>query len=241
MWAALKESDAYQWRRVPSIYTVVMSTDSDTAVSAGTFGEWLASMRGVLRGDHDADVPCGNCVGCCVSSYPILLRLRDKLARDQVPQERLIGPARCGERWLMGYRDDGSCPFLLEHRCSIYTDRPQTCRDYDCRIYAAAGIMPDGNRPAIAERVKAWQFIYCSSQERREADAVARAAQFIRANQALFPPGMRAGSATAAAVLAIKTFPMFLSADESRSPEELAQRVIDAARIFDEGIAPDRS
>jgi len=240
MWAALKESDAYHWKRVPSIYTVVMS-DTGEHISAGTFSEWLTSMRGVLRGDRDADVPCGDCVGCCVSSYPIPLRLRDKLAREQVPEERLIGPARPGERWLMGYRDDGSCPFLLGHHCSIYADRPQTCRDYDCRIYAAAEMMPDGDRPVIAGRVKAWRFIYRSDQDRREAQAVSRAAQFIRASQALFPPGMRAGSATAAAVLAIKTYPMFLSGHESRSQEELAQRVIDAARAFDAGIAAERS
>jgi hypothetical protein len=213
-----------------------MSTDLEP-IDAGAFSKWLAEIRGVLRGERDADVPCGECVGCCVSSYPILLRLGDRLAREQVPEERLIGPARPGERWLMGYRDDGSCPFLVERRCSIYTDRPQTCRDYDCRIYAAAGLVPDGNRPVITGRVKAWQFTYSSAQDRLEAQAVARAAQFIRANQALFPPSMRAGFATAVAVLAIKTYPMFLSAEESRPPEELARRVIDATRIFDEGIA----
>jgi Fe-S-cluster containining protein len=217
-----------------------MSTDLER-IDAGAFSQWLAEMRAVLRGERDADVPCGDCVGCCVSSYPILLRLGDKLAREQVPEERLIGPARAGERWLMGYRDDGSCPFLLEHRCSIYTDRPQTCRDYDCRIYAAAGLVPDGSRPVIAARVRAWKFDYASDQDRREAQAVSQAARFIRENQALFPSGMRAGSATAAAVLAIKTYPMFLAGDESRSPEDRVQRVIDAARIFDEGIAVERS
>jgi len=153
-----------------------MSTDLER-IDAGAFSQWLAEMRAVLRGERDADVPCGDCVGCCVSSYPILLRLGDKLAREQVPEERLIGPARAGERWLMGYRDDGSCPFLLEHRCSIYTDRPQTCRDYDCRIYAAAGLVPDGSRPVIAARVRAWKFDYASDQDRREAQAVSQAAR----------------------------------------------------------------
>jgi hypothetical protein len=213
-----------------------MSTNTGARISAGTFSEWLASMRGVLRGDRDADVPCGDCVGCCVSSYPILLRLGDKLAREQVPEQRLIGPARPGQRWLMGYRDDGSCPFLLEHRCSIYTDRPQTCRDYDCRIYAAAGLVPDGDRPVIARRVGEWEFSCSTERERMEAEAVRRAAQFIRANQALFPPGMRAGSATAAAVLALKTYPVFLSTNVEGKPHEIAQRVIDAARIFDKDV-----
>ena len=213
-----------------------MEAGATRAVDAGGFGEWLVAMRAVLRGEREADVPCGECVGCCVSSYPILLRLTDKLARAEVPEERLIGPAREGEQWLMGYRDDGSCPFLSDRRCAIYADRPQTCRDYDCRIYAAAGIVPDGHRPAIAERVRAWGFTYRSEQERREADAVNRAAQFIRGNQALFPAAIRAGSATAAAVLAVKVYPIFLAAGaDARPAEEMAQRVIDAARIFDAG------
>jgi hypothetical protein len=214
-----------------------MSTDAPGRIDAGIFGEWLREMRAVLRGERDANVPCGDCIGCCVSSYPILLRLKDRLAREQVPEARLIGPARPGERWLMGYRDDGSCPFLEERRCSIYSDRPQTCRDYDCRIYAAAGLLPDGNRPVIADRVGAWEFGHSSEQDGHEADAVKRAAQFIRAHAELFPRAMRAGSATAAAVLAVKTYPMFLEPEDRRSPEELAQRVMDAARIFDEGIA----
>jgi hypothetical protein len=137
----------------------------------------------------------------------------------------------------MGYRDDGSCPFLVERRCSIYTDRPQTCRDYDCRIYAAAGLVPDGSRPVIASRVGAWEFSLSSEQDRHEANAVKRAARFIRDNAALFPKAMRAGSATAAAVLAVKTYPMFLAPHESLSAEEMAKRVMGAARIFDEGIA----
>lgn len=213
------------------------STSAAEPVDAGAFGKWLREMRAVLSGERDADVPCGDCVGCCVSSYPILLRLGDRLAREQVPEQNLIGPARHGEQWLMGFREDGSCPFLEQHRCSIYSDRPQTCRDYDCRIYAAAGFGPDGDRPVIAERVGAWEFSYVNDQDQREAQAVRRAAQFIRAHPGLFPAGMRAGSATAAAVLAVKTYPMFLAADAPHSPEETARRVMDAARIFDEGAA----
>src|SRR6478609_3360865 len=156
-------------------------------------------MRAVLRGEQDADVPCGTCVGCCVSSYPIPLRTEDELARAQVPEQWLLGPAKAGERWLMGFREDGSCPFLSQRSCSIYAGRPQTCRDYDCRIYAAAGLLPDGERQAIAERVGAWEFGFSSAQDNADAKAVMLAAQFIRANQALFPSAMRAGSATAAA------------------------------------------
>ena len=201
-------------------------------VAAGAFGEWLAAMRRVLRGEQDADVPCGGCVGCCVSSYPIPLRTEDELARAQVPEQWLLGPARAGERWLMGFREDGSCPFLKGNSCSIYAGRPQTCRDYDCRIYSAAGLVPDGVRPVIAERVAKWEFVFSSEQERDDADAVRRAAQFIRTNHALFPPVLRAGSATAAAVLAVKTYPLFLGA-MSAAPEHMVSRVVEAAHAFD--------
>lgn len=202
------------------------------SVDAGPFGAWLETMRAVLRGERDADVPCGSCIGCCISSYPIPLRPGDETAREQVPEQWLLGPAVPGERWLMGFREDGSCPFMEAGRCSIYADRPRTCRDYDCRIYAASGLLPDGERPVIAGRVSAWEFSFPSEQERRDAAAVRRAAHFIREHQACFPPAMRAGSATAAAVLAVKTYPLFASVDV-KPPAELAQQVVEAARAFD--------
>lgn len=207
-------------------------------VDAGFFGEWLAVMRGVLRGEGDADVPCGDCIGCCISSYPVPLRPRDEAARAEVPEQWLIGPASPGEKWLMGFREDGSCPFMEDRTCAIYDRRPQCCRDYDCRVYAAAGLVPDGNRSAIEQRVRAWEFRYASDAERAEAGALRQAAQFIRGHQALFPAGMRAGAATAAAVLAVKTYDLFLSGDAGAvTPEEMVRRVIQAARDFDAGPA----
>lgn len=214
-----------------------MSGESTTTVSAGAFGEWLAAMRAVLRGERGADVPCGECVGCCVSSYPIPLRRSDEVARAEVPEQMLIGHAEPGKDWLMGFRDDGSCPFLAGGcSCSIYANRPQTCRDYDCRIYAAAGLLPDGERPVIANRVRTWRFDVTTTEDVAAAAAVQRAAQFIRGHAGLFPPGMRATSATAAAVLAIKTYALFLAAEAGRSPEVTARQVIETAVAFD--LAP---
>ena len=126
---------------------------------AGPFSDWLQAMRAVLRDEQHADVPCGDCVGCCVSSYPIPLRPSDRVAQEQVPEQYLLdAPGGKPGHLLMGFRDDGSCPFLVSRSCSIYADRPQTCRDYDCRIYAAAGLVPDGDRTAIERRVREWEF-----------------------------------------------------------------------------------
>ena len=48
---------------------------------------------------------------------------------------------------------------LRARGCSIYDDRPRTCRAYDCRVQAAAGTTPDGEHDAdIAARVSRWRF-----------------------------------------------------------------------------------
>jgi uncharacterized protein len=209
-----------------------MSLPSEARIDAGNFLAWLDAMQAVLRGAQDADVPCGDCVGCCVSSYPIPLRVTDEAARAAVPEQHLIGPANPGEKWLMGFRDDGSCPFLVERACTIYAQRPRTCRDYDCRIYAAAGVMPDGERPVIERRVRAWQFRFPTEKDQQGAAAVAKAAEFIRSRRELFPAAMRAGSATAAAVMAIKSYALFLAPPASTDELRGAQ-IIEANRDFD--------
>jgi hypothetical protein len=208
-------------------------------VDAGPFSHWLRSMRAVLRDEQDADVPCGDCVGCCVSSYPIPLRPTDRIAQQEVPEQFLLQVAGLAPGHLMmGFREDGSCPFLLDRACTIYTDRPRTCRDYDCRIYAAAGLRPVGDRPIIRNRVGAWRFTYPTQQDQQEAVAVRRAADFITLHQQLFPAAMRAGSPTAAAVLAIKTYRLFLpvppavSSGES-GDEALVGQIAAAAREFE--------
>jgi Fe-S-cluster containining protein len=55
---------------------------------------------------------------------------------------------------LMGYGDNGQCPMLIDGERSIYEHRPQTCRDYDCRIFAATGVPVDEHTQSeISQRV----------------------------------------------------------------------------------------
>jgi uncharacterized protein len=198
-------------------------------------------MRAVLRGQRDADVPCGDCVGCCVSSYPIPLREGDYVARSRLPAQFAIVSPELPGRTFMGFRDDGSCPMYVDSKCSIYTDRPQTCRDYDCRIYAAAGLLPAGERSIINQRVSAWKFNCDEERDRLASEAVFRAAQFIQAHSQKFPPAMRAASPTATAVLAVKTYGVFMQestgADAELTAESLVLRVIECAREFDSGLS----
>lgn len=198
-------------------------------------------MRAVLKGEQHADVPCDGCVGCCVSSYAIPLRPTDKVALDAVPSRYLRIPVGGGLA-RMEYRQDGTCPMLEAGRCTIYADRPQTCRDYDCRIYAATGLLPDGDRPVIRDRVLEWRFDFHSHEEFAQHEALCRATRFIREHATLFPAAMRADSAAAAAVLALKVWPLFARGSganekgdepEDPSPPEQARRVQQAARAFD--------
>jgi Fe-S-cluster containining protein len=196
-------------------------------------------MRAVLRGERVADVPCDGCVGCCVSAYPIPLRPDDRIALARVPDRYLQLPAGEGLA-RMGARADGTCPMLEAGQCTIYADRPRTCRDYDCRIYAAAGLKPDGERPVIRQRVEEWHFSYVTVEEQAQATALRRAARFIGEHAALFPPAARAHSATAAAVLAVKVWPLFAgdaegNTDSSATAALQVQRVLAAARAFDAG------
>ncbi len=183
-----------------------------------------------------ADVPCDGCVGCCISSYAIPLRPTDKAALAAVPDRYLRMPMD-GRLARMDYRDDGSCPMLEAGGCTIYADRPQTCRDYDCRIYTATQLLPDGKRPLIRDRVFAWRFEFATPEERIQRDALQRAARFISQHAALFPPAVRAHSAAAVAVLAVKTWTLFAhekgDGPEDPSPQEKVMRVLEAARSFD--------
>jgi hypothetical protein len=201
-------------------------------------------MRAVLRGQRDAVVPCDGCQGCCVSGYYVPLRPQDTVALEEVPAVNLVLPRGCGLARMLP-RADGTCPMLEEGRCRIYADRPRTCRDYDCRIYAATGLEPDGDRPVIRQRVREWTFSHEGGRDAAEAAALRRAAAFIRRHAALFPPEVRAHSAAAAAVLAVKVYPLFLAQEgdarlgpaSGTAAEEQVARVLEAARAFDSASA----
>src|SRR5690606_34236555 len=89
---------------------------------------------------------------------------------------------------------NGSCPMLEDGKCSIYADRPQTCFDYDCRIFAAAGIDAGGeDKAVINKRVREWRFSYPEEADRREHQAVRMAAAFIRDRRESFTVRVPAG------------------------------------------------
>ena len=64
-------------------------------------------------------------------------------------------------------------------RCSIYEHRPRTCRTYDCRVFPAAGIDADDDKPAIATRARRWRFEHPDEVDRVEHEAVQAAAAYV--------------------------------------------------------------
>jgi hypothetical protein len=211
-------------------------------VAAGAFGDWLRQFRAALRGHQGSEVPCGDCTGCCISGYSIQLRPRDERALARIPAE-LLGRAPGFPRGhqTLPPRTDGVCPMLSAGKCSIYDDRPQTCLDYDCRIFAAAGIEAGGaDKSVINQRVRQWQFAYPTGADRRAHDAVLAASTFIRQKRASFPANRAPTAPTGIAVLAIKTYTVFLDADlDARSDLDIAAAIVEASEAFD-AAGPER-
>jgi Fe-S-cluster containining protein len=131
---------------------------------------------------------------------------------------------------------DGRCPMLNADAtgCSIYAHRPLTCRDYDCRIFAAAGIAAGADdRSVINARVREWRFSYRNASDRLTHEAVKSAAEFIRTEAKLFQ-GRAPTTPTGIAVLAIKVYPVFLhSSTRTSSRERIVQSILEASREFD--------
>ena len=130
---------------------------------------------------------------------------------------------------LMGYDDEGQCPMLVDGECSIYEDRPQTCRDYDCRIFAATGIAVDRETQSeIANRVASWVFDYADEGSRDEHRIVKEAAAFLQKNRDLFPPGSIPTYPVQLAALAVRIYRIFSGDAPAASDAAIAQAIVTA-------------
>src|SRR6187399_1589388 len=115
----------------------------DVPVDAGGFASWIDSLRLALRGEADADVPCGSCTACCTSAQFVHIGPDETDALAHIAPELLVAaPGRPRGHVVLGYDERGHCPMLVDGACSIYEHRPRTCRTYDCRVFPAAGLEP---------------------------------------------------------------------------------------------------
>lgn len=200
-------------------------------MKAGDFSRWLRDMRGALASDGGMDVPCGECRGCCVSSYYVKVRAHETVAMARIGAQHLQpGPPNDSRSRLLGFHADGRCLMLVDGNCSIYEDRPETCRSYDCRVYAAAGMNAGPDKPVINERVARWEFDYPGERDRAEHAAVQAAARFLRQHPVRFPGGHVPAKPAEIAVLAVKSYTVFL--DPPDSDAQTSAALVEAALAF---------
>lgn len=181
-------------------------------LGAGGFSSWLHAAEASLRPNSGgAHVPCGACRGCCRSSMFIHIQPDEKQTLLRIPRALLFpAPGLPKGHVLLGYNDRGECPMLANGECSIYEDRPRTCRDYDCRVFAATGIPVDREcQPEIARRVRQWVFTYENEESRQQHSVVQQTARFLDANRDLFPPEILPRYPVQLAILAIEIHRLF--------------------------------
>lgn len=152
-----------------------------TDLPAGDFASWLVEIRDAIEGEGTTDVPCGTCVACCSSSQFIHIAPDERDALAHIPKALLFPAPRMPRgHVLMGYDEHGRCPMLRESGCSIYEHRPRTCRTYDCRVFPAAGVLPDEpDKVLIATQAARWRFTFDDADATMAADAIRAAAVFL--------------------------------------------------------------
>ena len=185
----------------------------DAPLDAGPFGPWLRRTVAMLgrspaAGDG-SDVPCDGCTACCESSQFVLVEPDEHDARAAIPAELLFpAPGAPKGYSLLPYDEHGRCPMLRDGACSIYEHRPRTCRAYDRRVLAAAGVDPGPSKPAIAARATRWEFTLDGADDERSVAAVRSAAAFLAGHADELPDG--GPPPTQRAALAVEVHDLFL-------------------------------
>ena len=192
-----------------------MGTD-EASLPAGPFAAWLAEIQGAIRGERDAEVACGPCTACCASSQFVHIAPDETDALAHIPKALLFPAPRMPRgHVLLGYDERGRCPMLTDAGCSIYEHRPRTCRTYDCRVFAAAAVTPEDDKPAIARQAGRWVFEHPADADRAAHAAVRAAAEYLRDRADELPAGAAPRTATQRAVAAVEVHDVFLRPAEA--------------------------
>jgi len=162
-----------------------------------------------VRSGAGTDVPCGDCCACCTTAHFVHVAPDERDVLGLVPRElQFPAPGLPAGHVVLPFDERGRCPQLAEDgRCTVYEHRPRTCRVYDCRVFAAAGM--DADRDEITAQSRRWRFAYPASQDREEHEAVRAAARFLRRHAAALPADL-APDAPRLAVLAVEVSHLFL-------------------------------
>ncbi|MGO4438557.1 YkgJ family cysteine cluster protein [Rhizobium sp. RAF56] len=148
------------------------TTTKIAAYQAGARDPGTASnfIRSMTRRADPARVPCGGCTGCCRSAYLFADLDAEECGRfpDAVHSDVVGG-------MVLPKREDGSCTYLIEGKCSIYERRPRACRVYDCRDRLLLGAF-DGNDPVMLQALQEWAPFRTPTGEDMDLLSAARAA-----------------------------------------------------------------
>lgn len=203
------------------------------------FSDWLRAIGEATRAGTGMDVACGDCRGCCTSSYFIPVGPDEADALAAIPKRLLFrAPGLPKGHYLLGYAENGHCAMFKDNACSIYARRPRACRAYDCRLFAATGLSEEG-KPAIARRAELWRFAFPSSADRELFEAVRAAARFLREHASDFPEGFLPSNATQQAGLALRAHGLFL--DDRKGAAETIAGIVATAGGNSKAAAPERA
>ena len=204
---------------------------------AGGFSAWLRRTRIALVDESGADVACGECIACCTTSHFVHVRPDETDALAHIPRELLFAaPGLPPGNVLLGYDKNGRCPMVTGDGCSIYEHRPLTCRNYDCRVFAAAGIAAD--QQAITQRTRRWKFAYPAQDDRDRHASVRAAAAFLQAHAGSFPAEAALRDPMHVAILAVKVCEVFAGGDApgasgAASDAQIVKAVLEAGERFE--------
>lgn len=211
-----------------------MNKIADKYISAGSFSDWLKRFRRSLRTGSGMKVNCGDCNACCRASQFIHIRPDETRTIARIDKRlQFPAPGLPKGNLVLGYDDQGCCPMLKGGRCSIYDNRPMTCRTYDCRLFAAAGIPAGGGEKRLVNRqVRRWRFSYKNGSDRKKHQAILSAAAFMKKNKKILPPGTVSGNPIRLAIWAVKCYSVFLKPDDLGTKSNAIRKII-ALKCFD--------
>ena len=76
------------------------------------------------------DVPCNGCTACCHGDAVRILPHEDASRWKTEPH------AYDPQQRMLAHKANGDCVYLEGGGCSIHPDKPQQCREFDCRNIA---------------------------------------------------------------------------------------------------------
>ena len=199
-------------------------------IGAGNFADWLEATRV----GAPADVPCGECNGCCRSFYFIHIEPDEGAALAHIPAELLFpAPGRAPGHRVMGHDQFGCCPMLVDGACSIYQHRPRTCRVYDCRLFAATNLAAgESDKQLINDRARRWRFDESDPASASQQQAMLAASRFLRVHSAAFEVGQLPTNSTRGALLVLRIHELFLAdAQRPLTEPQVTERIAQIVRI----------